>query len=129
MHTIRENWKLMFALLLGLSLTTAVGCGSAEKADADKADKAAEAPAADASQEVEEEWVVDPKIGMTKEEIVTMYRGEPDSKQTASDGGEVWSYHMNAGQQWIPWNFGYRPEIDTITFGPDGKVTSFVLGR
>ncbi len=125
MQPTRDTWSFLFALALGLSLTTLVGCGSTSEVQDD--------PVASGDTDVEvveaeTEWR-DPEVGMTQEEIIALYGGEPDSKQTGSDGGEIWSYHMNAGQMWIPWNFGYRPEYDVINFSPDGKVTSFTLGR
>ena len=81
---------------------------------------------------VEEEEVVDdyePRMGMTKEEIVTEYNGEPDSKSQRAAGGEVWSYHTNRGEAFIPFNFGYTPRIDTITFDETGVVVDFTKTR
>lgn len=118
MRMLQESWKLLFLAMFGLSLTAVVGCSSTDEVEGDDVVAAEE----------DREWK-DPEVGMTKAEILELYEGEPDSKQTSSDGGEVWTYHMNAGAAWIPYNFGYRPEYDVITFDPDGKVASFTLGR
>lgn len=126
MRSMIESWKLPFLAMVGLSMTLAVGCTSTEET---KDDDVASAEVTETTEVTEEKVWKDPEVGMTQAEIIELYEGEPDSKNTSSDGGEVWTYHMNAGAAFIPWNFGYRPEYDAITFGPDGKVTSFVLGR
>jgi len=51
-----------------------------------------------------------------------MYQGEPDSVSRYSDGGEMWKYHMNAGEAWIPFNFGYRPEFHTLHFNDQDEL-------
>lgn len=71
--------------------------------------------------------VFDIKEGMTRDEVVAMYEGEPNSKTRNSDGSETWTYHTNAGEAWIPFNYGYRPEYHRINFSPDGIVTSYSL--
>ena len=79
-----------------------------------------------------EEEVVDdyePRMGMTREEIVAEYDGEPDSKNVRGAGGEVWTYHTNRGEAFIPFNFGYTPRVDTITFDENGTVVDFTKQR
>lgn len=120
MCKMKESWKLLLLAVLGLCLTAGIGCSSTDEVEEDEVV---------ATETTEEKVWKDPEVGMTQAEIIELYEGEPDSKNTSSDGGEVWTYHMNAGAAFIPWNFGYRPEYDVITFDADGKVTSFVLGR
>src|SRR6266478_9500257 len=61
-----------------------------------------------------------PEIGMTKEQVLAMY-GKTDNIQASSEG-ETWIYHLNMGEAFIPFNFGYRPKIRIINFDRDGKV-------
>ena len=61
-----------------------------------------------------------PEIGMTKAQVIAMY-GKTDNIQASSEG-ETWIYHLNMGEAFIPFNFGYRPKLRVIVFDPDGKV-------
>ena len=69
----------------------------------------------------------DPEIGMTKDQIVAMY-GKTDNIQSSSDG-ETWIYHLNMGEAFIPFNFGYRPKIRIIQFDKDGKVSHWSYSK
>lgn len=62
-------------------------------------------------------------IGMTKEQVIALYGTTDQIAKSAR--GEVWTYHHNAGQQFIPYNFGYRPNITTITFDNEGKLVDY----
>jgi len=61
-----------------------------------------------------------PEIGMTKEQVLAMY-GKTDNIQASSEG-ETWIYHLNMGEAFIPFNFGYRPKMRIIDFDKDGKI-------
>ena len=61
-----------------------------------------------------------PEVGMTKEQVVAQY-GTTANIQASSEG-EVWSYHLNMGEAFIPFNYGYRPKVLIIYFDQDGKV-------
>jgi len=61
-----------------------------------------------------------PEVGMTKEQVIALY-GKTDNIQASSEG-ETWIYHLNMGEAFIPFNFGYRPKIRIINFDRDGKV-------
>lgn len=61
-----------------------------------------------------------PEIGMTKEQVLALY-GKTDNIQASSEG-ETWIYHLNMGEAFIPFNFGYRPKMRIIVFDKDGKV-------
>ena len=63
----------------------------------------------------------DPEVGMTKEQVIAQY-GKTDDVSVSSDG-EVWTYNLNMGEAFIPFNFGYRPKFRVIMFNKDGKVT------
>lgn len=79
-----------------------------------------------------EEEVVDdyePRLGMTQAEVIAEYNGEPDSKTQRAAGGEVWTYHTNRGEAFIPFNFGYTPRVDTLTFDEAGVVVDFTKQR
>jgi hypothetical protein len=69
----------------------------------------------------------DPEVGMTKEQVITMY-GKTDNVQVSSEG-ETWIYHLNMGEAFIPFNFGYRPKIRTINFDKDGKVAHWSYSK
>ena len=68
-----------------------------------------------------------PEKGMTKEQIIEMY-GKTDNVAVGSDG-ETWTYHLNMGEQFIPFNFGYRPKLRIINFDKEGKVTSWSYSK
>lgn len=99
------------AMSLAAGLVLGAGCASSSTSDTD----------AEAAPEV----VYDPQLGMTKEQIKTMYQGEPDRKARSSDGSEVWTYHTNAGAAFIPFNYGYRPEYHVIHFNGEGVVVKY----
>jgi hypothetical protein len=65
-----------------------------------------------------------PKKGMTKDEIVALYGKTGDMRATDS-GGETWTYCLNYGDRFIPFNFGYRPKLRIINFNSKGRVTSW----
>ena len=106
-------------LILSFALLLAVGCGSSQSTG----DTDGTAQAEEAAPEI------DPKKGMTKDEIATMYQGQPDQVVTNSDGTITWRYHMNAGERWIPYNFGYEPEYHVIHFDEEGLVKSYSLAE
>jgi hypothetical protein len=68
-----------------------------------------------------------PEIGMTKEQVVAMY-GKTDNIQASSEG-ETWVYHLNMGEAFIPFNFGYRPKLRIITFDQNGKVSHWSYSK
>ena len=63
----------------------------------------------------------------TKDQIVAMY-GKTDNVQVSSEG-ETWMYHLNMGEAFIPFNFGYRPKIRIINFDKDGKVAHWSYSK
>ena len=69
----------------------------------------------------------DPEVGMTKDQIIAMY-GKTDNVQVSSEG-ETWIYHLNMGEAFIPFNFGYRPKIRIINFDKDGKVSHWSYSK
>lgn len=64
-----------------------------------------------------------PEIGMTKQQVLDLY-GKTDNMQVSSEG-ETWVYHLNMGEAFIPFNFGYRPKMRVIHFDKEGKVTNW----
>ncbi|MFW6060962.1 MAG: hypothetical protein ACODAQ_12345 [Phycisphaeraceae bacterium] len=114
MQPFHHLLRVVALLLVSAALLVGVGCGSSgetvESAEAEE-------PAPE----------INPREGMTKEEIATMYQGQPDQKTVNSDGSETWRYHMNAGERWIPWNYGYQPEYHVIHFDTEGRVRSYSL--
>ena len=68
-----------------------------------------------------------PEVGMTKDQIVAMY-GKTDNIQASSEG-ETWIYHLNMGEAFIPFNFGYRPKMRMIYFDRDGKVARWTATK
>lgn len=69
----------------------------------------------------------DPEVGMTKEQVLALY-GKTDNVQSSSEG-ETWIYHLNMGEAFIPFNFGYRPKIRIIQFDKDGKVSHWSYSK
>ena len=65
----------------------------------------------------------EPRIGMTKGQVIEMY-GEPSSR-SHSARGEVWSYWFNRGHAFIPYNFGYTARTGTFIFGANGRLQDF----
>jgi len=71
---------------------------------------------------------MDPEVGMTKEQVIARY-GKTDRISSSSDG-EVWTYMLNLGQAFIPFNFGYHPKILIIVFdNATGKVAHWNYSR
>ena len=68
-----------------------------------------------------------PEVGMTKEQVIALY-GKTDNIQASSDG-ETWMYHLNMGEAFIPFNFGYRPKIRIVNFDRDGKVARWSYSK
>jgi hypothetical protein len=64
-----------------------------------------------------------PEVGMTKQQVLDLY-GKTDNMQISS-AGETWIYHLNMGEAFIPFNFGYRPRTRVVHFDPAGKVASW----
>lgn len=64
---------------------------------------------------------------MTKAQVLDLY-GKTDNIQGSSEG-ETWVYNLNMGEAFIPFNFGYRPKMRIITFGPDGLVKSWSYSK
>ena|SRR5437764_12929247 len=64
-----------------------------------------------------------PEVGMTKDQVVALY-GKTDNVQVSSEG-EIWTYNLNMGEAFIPFNFGYRPKMRMIHFDKEGKVASW----
>jgi hypothetical protein len=100
----------MFILALGLAAAGITGCATNDSASSSKP-----APAKASDQK--------PEVGMTKEQIIALY-GKTDNIQASSDG-ETWIYNLNMGEAFIPFNFGYRPKMRIINFGPTGIVTAW----
>ena len=69
----------------------------------------------------------DPEVGMTKDQVVAMY-GKTDNVQMSSEG-ETWIYHLNMGEAFIPFNFGYRPKMRIINFDKEGKVAHWSYSK
>jgi len=68
-----------------------------------------------------------PEVGMTKDQVIAMY-GKTDNMAVSSEG-EIWTYHLNMGEAFIPFNFGYRPKMRIIHFDKEGKVTSWSYSK
>jgi hypothetical protein len=110
--------KLTLLPVVALCALLAGGCASSNSGSESAKAKSAEDQLKD--QQYKNQREKDPAIGQTKDEIMALY-GKPDSVSISSDG-EVWSYHVNRGAQFIPYNFGYRPKFRTVTFNKEGKV-------
>jgi hypothetical protein len=95
--------------LIALVCCSALICGCAS--DVEK----------DAKETQKQQKERNPEVGMTKQQILAMY-GSTKNIQNTSEG-ETWIYNLNAGEAYIPFNYGYRPKVRVITFGEDGKVT------
>ena len=102
---LQKSLRVICALMIAIWI---VGCAT-EKTGSDSSS---------AKQKQQQEK--NPEVGMTKEQIVAMY-GKTDNIQMSSEG-ETWVYHLNMGEAFIPFNFGYRPKIRVINFDKDGKV-------
>ena len=115
--------KFKLILILAISGLLAAGCSTTSSSSSSSEAKSAE------EQKQDEQWEnqreVNPEVGMTKEQISGMY-GKADSVTTSSDG-ESWSYHVNRGEAFIPFNFGYRPKFRMVTFDKDGVVTHWAF--
>ena len=68
-----------------------------------------------------------PEVGMTKDQVIGLY-GKTDNMRVGSDG-ETWIYNLNMGEQFIPFNFGYRPKLRIIEFDKEGKVKSWSFSK
>ncbi|HTD68217.1 MAG TPA: hypothetical protein VK846_16955 [Candidatus Limnocylindria bacterium] len=68
-----------------------------------------------------------PEVGMTKNQVIALY-GKTDNVRVGSDG-ESWIYNLNMGEQFIPFNFGYRPKLRIVEFDKDGKVKSWSYSK
>lgn len=110
--------KLKLLPLFAACVLVASGCASSDSGAKTEAPKSAEDQLKD--QQYKNQREKDPALGQTKDEIMALY-GKPDNVSISSDG-EVWSYHVNRGAQFIPYNFGYRPKYRVVTFNKEGKV-------
>jgi hypothetical protein len=102
-------------LIIGLLTCTILGAGCAT--DKEGAPNSAQKQAQEKH----------PEVGMTKDDVIAMY-GKTDNIQFSSQG-ETWVYHLNMGEAFIPFNFGYRPKIRIVQFDRDGKVASWSYGQ
>src|SRR4051812_37652618 len=68
-----------------------------------------------------------PEVGMTKDQVVALY-GKTDNIRVGSEG-ETWLYNLNMGEQFIPFNFGYRPKLRIIEFDKEGKVKTWSYSK
>jgi len=96
---------LLFLLAAGLA---SGGCASSENSNTQAEQKHPEK---------------NPEVGMTKEQVIAQY-GKTDNISASSEG-EVWSYHLNMGEAFIQFNYGYRPKILIVYFDKDGKVANW----
>lgn len=104
--------------LLALGALLATGCASSNSGSESTKAKSPEDALKD--QQYKNQRELKPEIGQTKDQVMQTY-GKPDSVSISSDG-EVWSYHVNRGAQFIPYNFGYRPKFLVVTFNKEGNV-------
>ena len=107
--------SILLALACGL---LAAGCAS------DKEGSANSASGNTAAQKPSEK---NPEVGMTKDQVIAMY-GKTDNISMSSEG-ETWTYNLNMGEQFIPFNFGYRPKLRIIHFDKEGKVTHWSYSK
>ena len=105
--------KLISVLMLATAFIFA-GCASDNGGSAAK-------PAAQSNNDK------NPEVGWSKEQVVALY-GKTDNMRVGSDG-ETWMYNMNMGEQFIPFNFGYRPKFRIIEFDKAGKVKSWSYSK
>ena len=122
--------KIKWFLLIAVCGVLAAGCATTgSSSSGSTSSKSAEEKAAD--EKKKQEWKNqkegNPEVGMTKEQVSTLY-GKPDHTSVSSEG-ETWSYNVNAGQAWIPFNYGYRPKFRVITFNKDGKVAHWSFNQ
>jgi hypothetical protein len=68
-----------------------------------------------------------PEVGMTKDQVIALY-GKTDNMAVSSEG-EIWTYNLNMGEAFIPFNFGYRPKMRIIHFDKEGKVASWSYSK
>jgi len=115
MIAVQPSILLMKYAFIGLIIGTVLIAGCAT--DVDK----------DAKEVQKQQQEKNPEVGMTKAQIIAMY-GKTDNIQTGSDG-ETWIYHLNMGEAFIPFNFGYRPKMRMITFDQDGKVARWSYSK
>ena len=108
-----QNMKIIASLLLLLSVLF-VGCAS----------QSGGSPPPEAKQKPQEK---NPEVGMTRDQVEQMF-GKTDNKNITSEG-ETWIYHLNMGEMFIPFNFGYRPKTRIVNFGKDGLVKSWSYSK
>jgi outer membrane protein assembly factor BamE (lipoprotein component of BamABCDE complex) len=104
--------RAIIALLISCSVLIS-GCATDVERDAKAAQK--------------EQQEKDPEVGMTKQQVLSRY-GKPDNILTSNEG-EVWVYNLNKGEAYIPFNYGYRPKLRTLTFDQDGKVARWSYSK
>jgi len=108
----QTKMKIIPSIILALSLIV-TGCATQS---GDSSSQAKQQPAEK-----------NPQVGMTKDQVVQMF-GKTDNKSVTSEG-ETWIYHLNMGEMFIPFNFGYRPKTRIINFGRDGLVASWSYNK
>jgi len=102
--------KIISLIFLGLALVFS-GCATNDSSAPPKQNEAEKTP----------------QVGMTKDQVVQMF-GKTDNKNMTSEG-ETWIYHLNMGEMFIPFNFGYRPKTRIVNFGKDGLVSSWSYSK
>ena len=111
-QTLTKKMKIILSAVLALSVILA-GCAT------QSGDSSAQAKQKPAEK--------NPEVGMTKDQVVQMF-GKTDNRTVTSEG-ETWIYHLNMGEMFIPFNFGYRPKTRIINFGSDGLVKSWAYNK
>ena len=66
--------------------------------------------------------------GMTKAQVREEF-GENPRNITTGTQGESWTYYLNEGEAWIPYNFGHRAKILTVHFNSEGRVKDYSYSR
>lgn len=109
-------------LIIGLSLITATGfltgCAGSKK-ETSRERKSAK------TEDSEEKKI---RIGMTKAQVRQEF-GEKPRNITTGSRGESWTYYLNEGEAWIPYNYGHRAKILTVYFDSNDRVKDYSYSR